>query len=52
MLDPHEIRSEFPGLALIVDAGPVGIVPSTVIDLTKSPPEVVREGAGPVDDFV
>lgn len=52
LLDPYEIRDQFPGLALIVDAGPVGIVPSTVIDLTKSPPEVVREGAGPVEDFV
>jgi len=26
-------------------------VPTTVIDLTTSPPEVVREGAGSFDEF-
>lgn len=51
-VDPDEIDDEFKGLAMVLDAGGGGLVPATVIDLTKSPPEVVREGAGPVDAFV
>lgn len=51
-VDPREIDLYFPGLSLILDTGGGGIVPTTVIDLTKVPPEVVREGAGPVDDFL
>jgi tRNA threonylcarbamoyl adenosine modification protein (Sua5/YciO/YrdC/YwlC family) len=51
MVDPHEIDDEFHGLALVLDAGGGGLVPTTVIDLTTSPPEVVREGAGSTDDF-
>jgi tRNA threonylcarbamoyl adenosine modification protein (Sua5/YciO/YrdC/YwlC family) len=51
MVDPHEIDEEFHGLALVLDAGGGGLVPTTVIDLTTSPPEVVREGAGSFDEF-
>jgi tRNA threonylcarbamoyl adenosine modification protein (Sua5/YciO/YrdC/YwlC family) len=51
MIDPREIDDEFHGLALVLDAGAGGLVPTTVIDLTTSPPKVVREGAGPVDEF-
>ena len=51
-VDPDEIDDAFNGLAMVLDAGGGGIVPTTVIDLTRSPPEVIREGAGPVDDFV
>jgi tRNA threonylcarbamoyl adenosine modification protein (Sua5/YciO/YrdC/YwlC family) len=51
LVDPHEIAAQFRGLALVLDAGAGGLVPTTVIDLTTSPPEVVREGAGAVDDF-
>ncbi len=50
-VDPHEIHEAFPGLALVLDGGVGGLVPTTVIDLTKSPPEVVRVGAGPVEEF-
>jgi len=50
-VDPHEIDAAFRGLALVLDGGAGGVVPTTVIDLTRSPPEVVREGAGPVDEF-
>lgn len=52
MIDPHEIDDRFPGLALVLDAGVGGTVPTTVIDVTKFPPEVVREGAGSIDEFV
>jgi tRNA threonylcarbamoyl adenosine modification protein (Sua5/YciO/YrdC/YwlC family) len=51
-VDPHEIDDDFRGLALVLDAGGGGVVPTTVIDLTVMPPKVVREGAGPVEDFV
>jgi tRNA threonylcarbamoyl adenosine modification protein (Sua5/YciO/YrdC/YwlC family) len=52
MVDPREIDDEFHGLALVLDAGAGGLLPTTVIDLTTSPPEVVREGAGSIDDFL
>jgi tRNA threonylcarbamoyl adenosine modification protein (Sua5/YciO/YrdC/YwlC family) len=50
-VDPHELHDAFRGLALVLDGGVGGIVPTTVVDLTKAPPEVVREGAGSVDEF-
>lgn len=49
LLDPREIESAFPDLALILEADGVGLTPSTVIDLSGDEPEVVRMGAGPVD---
>jgi tRNA threonylcarbamoyl adenosine modification protein (Sua5/YciO/YrdC/YwlC family) len=52
LVDPDEIDEAFPGLALVLDGGAGGLVPTTVIDLTTSPPEIVREGAGPIDEFV
>jgi tRNA threonylcarbamoyl adenosine modification protein (Sua5/YciO/YrdC/YwlC family) len=52
MVDPREIDDEFHGLALVLDAGAGGLVPTTVIDLTTSPPEVVREGAGSFEEFL
>jgi tRNA threonylcarbamoyl adenosine modification protein (Sua5/YciO/YrdC/YwlC family) len=51
MVDPHEIDATFRGLALVLDGGAGGLVPTTVIDLTQSPPVVVREGAGEADEF-
>jgi tRNA threonylcarbamoyl adenosine modification protein (Sua5/YciO/YrdC/YwlC family) len=51
LVDPHQIDREFRGLAMVLDGGAGGMVPTTVIDLTVLPPKVVREGAGPVDEF-
>jgi tRNA threonylcarbamoyl adenosine modification protein (Sua5/YciO/YrdC/YwlC family) len=51
MVDPAEIDDEFKGLALVLDGGGGGMVPTSVIDLTTTPPEIVREGAGDVNDF-
>ena len=52
-VDPREIDLAFPGLGLILDDGVGGgLVPTTVIDLTTSPPTIVREGAGSAEDFV
>ena len=50
-VDPHEIHDAFPGLALVLDGGAGGTTPTTVVDLTQSPPVVLRQGAGPVDEF-
>jgi tRNA threonylcarbamoyl adenosine modification protein (Sua5/YciO/YrdC/YwlC family) len=50
-IDPHEIDDRFPGLGMVLDAGVGGSVPTSVVDLTTPYPTVVREGAGPVDDF-
>ena len=51
-VDAHEIDTDFRGLAMVLDGGGGGVVPTTVIDLTRSPPEIVREGAGSIDEFV
>jgi tRNA threonylcarbamoyl adenosine modification protein (Sua5/YciO/YrdC/YwlC family) len=49
--DPHELELEFRGLALVLDAGAGGTVPTTIVDLTGSAPQVVRAGAGDVAPF-
>ncbi len=50
-LDPREILDDFSGLALVLDAGSVGLVPTSVVDLTGPSPVIVREGAGDVSGF-
>lgn len=47
MTDPVEIREQL-GQQVdgIIDAGPGGLEPSTVIDLSAETPEVLRHGAG------
>jgi tRNA threonylcarbamoyl adenosine modification protein (Sua5/YciO/YrdC/YwlC family) len=37
---------------LVLDGGFGGIYPSSVIDLTDEIPVIIREGAGPCDDFI
>lgn len=49
--DPKEIDLEFPGLAMVLDAGAGGTVPTTIVDLTGPRPTVVREGAGDTTPF-
>ena len=50
-LDPSEIDDEFQGLALVLDAGPGGTQPSSVVDLSKDEAVIVREGAGDLQHF-
>lgn len=50
-LDPKEIDLEFKGLGLVIDAGPGGTVPTSVVDLTGREPQILREGAGDVSPF-
>jgi tRNA threonylcarbamoyl adenosine modification protein (Sua5/YciO/YrdC/YwlC family) len=51
-VDPREIDDDFSGLGLVLDAGAGGVVPTTVIDLTVQPPQIIRAGAGATDEFV
>lgn len=45
--DPEEIYERMKHLVdVVIDSGPGGIVPSTVVDLTGSEPVLVREGLG------
>jgi tRNA threonylcarbamoyl adenosine modification protein (Sua5/YciO/YrdC/YwlC family) len=45
--DPHLIYENFKDIAdIVVDGGPGGMVPSTIIDCTKEEYEVLRMGAG------
>lgn len=47
MNDPERIREQFEHqLDLIIDAGPCGIEPTTVIDLSEDDPILVRAGKG------
>jgi len=41
--------ASLPGVALVVDGGPCGGEPSTVVDATASPPRLLRAGAVPWD---
>ncbi len=49
--DPRELDQEFPGLALVLDAGPCGTEPTTVVDLTTPKPKILRAGAGDTAPF-
>ena len=51
-VDPVELDAEFKGLGLVLDGGPGGTVPTTVVDLTEGYPKIVRGGAGPIDELV
>lgn len=47
--DPEIIHDRFGKMVdLVIDGGIGGIIPSTIIDLTKPEPEIVREGAGEI----
>ena len=47
--DPDEIAETFANTAdLFLDAGPGGLVPSTIVDLTGQEPVLVRQGKGPL----
>jgi tRNA threonylcarbamoyl adenosine modification protein (Sua5/YciO/YrdC/YwlC family) len=48
-LDAADVAARFPRLELILDGGPLGGEPSTVVDLSGGTIDVVRVGAGSVD---
>ncbi|MGC7403795.1 L-threonylcarbamoyladenylate synthase [Pandoraea pneumonica] len=50
--DPEEIRERLEKqLDLVIDGGACPKEPSTVVDLSVTPPEVVRRGRGPLAPF-
>jgi tRNA threonylcarbamoyl adenosine modification protein (Sua5/YciO/YrdC/YwlC family) len=50
-IDARELDVEFPGLAMVLDCGPGGTDPTTVVDLTSEAPVVIRAGAGDTAPF-
>lgn len=49
LTDPEIIYHQFHGqVDIIVDGGIGGSVPSTILDCTQYPPEIIRQGAGEV----
>jgi len=48
-IDPRDIEDAFPALAMVIDGDAGGTVPTTILDLTKQPFELVREGAGEIE---
>lgn len=52
LLDPFEMRSKIGKLVdLIVDGGPCGFDPTTMIDLVDGVPQIIREGKGDATPF-
>jgi tRNA threonylcarbamoyl adenosine modification protein (Sua5/YciO/YrdC/YwlC family) len=49
--DPRDIDDTFQGLSLVIDAGPGGLEPTTVVDLTGTRPKLIRAGAGDTTPF-
>ena len=50
--DPEEIRDRLDRrVELVIDAGPCGIVPTTVVDLTGDTPVIARVGKGSIAPF-
>jgi tRNA threonylcarbamoyl adenosine modification protein (Sua5/YciO/YrdC/YwlC family) len=48
--DPQEMAERYDHeIALILDGGIMPTLPSTVVDFSVTPPEILREGAGDVD---
>jgi tRNA threonylcarbamoyl adenosine modification protein (Sua5/YciO/YrdC/YwlC family) len=51
--DPDEIYEAFRNKAdLVIDGGPGGVIPSTVIDCTGEIPVLVRQGLGPTEAII
>jgi tRNA threonylcarbamoyl adenosine modification protein (Sua5/YciO/YrdC/YwlC family) len=51
LIDPDEIDKRFKGLALVLDAGAGGSIPTTVVDLSEGTIRILRHGAGSTDDL-
>jgi len=50
LTDPLEVKARFgQEVDLILDCGILPVLPSTVVSLVDEAPEVLRQGAGPVD---
>lgn len=53
LTDPYDIRDALEHqVELIIDGGFCGLEATSVIDLTGDNPVVIREGCGPIDEFI
>jgi tRNA threonylcarbamoyl adenosine modification protein (Sua5/YciO/YrdC/YwlC family) len=50
LTDARDIAARWPAVSLVLDGGPGGDQPTTVIDLAEG--QILREGAGPVDELL
>lgn len=51
--DPEEIYEDFKQhVDIVIDGGAGGNVPSTVVDCTKTPFEIIRQGLGDIEQYV
>lgn len=51
--DPDEMFDAFKhNVDVVIDAGPGGLMPSTVVDFTTGQPVVLRNGLGDIDQFL
>ncbi|MFT3736820.1 MAG: L-threonylcarbamoyladenylate synthase [Rhodocyclaceae bacterium] len=49
LFDAHDIRERLERqLDLVIDGGPCGMDPTTIVDLSSGAPELIREGCGPL----
>lgn len=47
LTDPEEIAFAYEGLVnIVIDGGIGGLIPSTIVKLTETTPEIIREGLG------
>lgn len=50
LAEPETIHAMFKNAVdLVIDSGPGGLTPSTVVDLTDDVPEIIRQGLGIID---
>jgi tRNA threonylcarbamoyl adenosine modification protein (Sua5/YciO/YrdC/YwlC family) len=52
VIDPRDVEPTFKGVSLVLDGGLGGREPTTVVDLSHGYVDVVREGAGSIEDLV
>ena len=53
LIDPYEARELLEHeVDLVIDGGYCGMEPTTVIDLSQQPPQLVRQGKGPAEPFL
>jgi tRNA A37 threonylcarbamoyladenosine synthetase subunit TsaC/SUA5/YrdC len=51
--DPEEIYDDFKHLVdLVIDGGPGGNIPSTVVDCTENEIRIIREGLADIEQFI
>ncbi len=50
--DPRIIEKRYPSIDLLIDAGPLPSDTSTMLDISMFPPTVLREGKGPIEEFL